>query len=171
MNCDFLSVFLNDDNEFNCLSSGIWQIDQLKTLCLINDKYIGNYQKYYMRPTIISVTVTNELDVAYGFCEKIGEVKALLHEVFISMEWLRNKLYDTQVSFVQYKMFEDTKNLTMIKFMYLYIGRYDYKDQIFCFQMVDEENGTIVYVPTRMRHSDFDLKRMFEDLINFRFNS
>ena len=123
------------------------------------------------RDICISFMFKIEIDVAYGFCERMGEIKAFLHEVFISMEWLKNKLYDTQINFVQYKMFEDTKNLTMIKFMYLYIGRYDYKDQIFCFQLVDEEDGTIVYVPARMRHSDFDLKRMFEDIINFRFNA
>jgi hypothetical protein len=169
MNFDFLSVFV-EENEFNCLSSGVWEVEQLKLLTLINDKYIGNYQKFYIRPTVISIIITDELDVAYGFANKIGEVKDFVHEVFLSMEWLQNKLKDPQINFVQYKMFEDNKNLVTFKFMYLYVGRLDFKDQIFCFQIVDEENCTKVYVPARMKHSDFDLKRMFQDIMNFRFS-
>lgn len=159
------------DPRFSCLSSGIIDAEDFKRYPISVGQYVSRYYELWTRNVIAKIHLTSEIDIAYGFADKVGVVRGLKFDRYSESSYFMKRLKDDAISHVYYMTFE-TSNVCGIPilFSYYYLAKVNFADEIVCLQTAEDDDGRPLYMPLSFKHSEEQLLQMFWRHINLRFN-
>lgn len=145
-------------------------VEDFKRMEIRFGDYISRYFSLWSKPATCKISLTTELDVAYGYADRPGILKGLLLERFVSPKYFQERQKDINLSHVyMYTFTDEVIPGVMMVYTYYYLAKFDLNDEIICLQCIEEDNCKY-FLPLCFKHNVEELQKIFHTVLNFRYN-
>lgn len=162
---------VEDRVKYHYLSAGQLSAEDFFNYPVTTGKLVSRYYELWTRNVIAKVCLSSELDVAYGYSKVKNEVRGFRFERYHEGTHFLKRIKDPSISHVYFKMFEEpTARGIPITFVYLYLAKVSFNDEIICMQKAEEIDGTPIYLPLSFKHTEEELVVMWFSTLSMRYN-
>lgn len=159
------------NSRYNYLSAGTIDAETWLTYPVTVGKLVSRYYELWTKNVIAKVSLSTEIDVAYGYSNKSNEIRGFKFERYHEGVNFMKRLKDPSISHIYYKRFEEptARNIPIV-FIYFYLAKVNFGDEIVCLQEAEEVDGTKIFLPLSFKHTEPELMIMWYHVLNMRFN-